>query len=70
MKIPDILSAFKKIYFFQQILIEVPKVKFHEKSLIGSRVVPCGWTKGWKDRETERKLIVAFRNLANAPKMK
>jgi len=39
--------------------------KFHENSFSGSRVVPCGRT----DRQTDTtKLIVAFRNFANAPK--
>jgi hypothetical protein len=41
-------------------------IKFHEYPPSGSRVVPCGQT----DRHTDvTKLIVPFRNFANAPKM-
>jgi hypothetical protein len=36
-------------------------IKFHENPSVGSRVVPCG-------RTDMTKLIVAFRNFANAPK--
>ena len=39
-------------------------IEFHEHSLSGSRVVPCGQT----DRRTDMTmLIVAFRNFPNAP---
>jgi len=39
-------------------------IKCHENPSSGSRVVPCGQT----DRQTDMtKLIVAFRNCANAP---
>ena len=37
-------------------------IKFHESLSSGSRVVPCG-------RSDMMKLIVAFRNVANAPKI-
>ena len=40
-------------------------IKFHENPSNGSRVVPCRLTDGRTDM---RKLIVAFRNFANAPK--
>jgi len=41
------------------------KNSLHENPSIGSRVVPCGWM----DRRTDvTKLIIAFRNFANAPK--
>jgi hypothetical protein len=40
-------------------------MKFPENPSIGSRVVPCGRTDGRTDMT---KLIVAFRNFANAPK--
>jgi hypothetical protein len=39
--------------------------KFHENPSSGSRVVPCGRTDGQTDMT---KLIVAFRNFANASK--
>ena len=42
------------------------KLEFYENPFSGSRVVPCGW----KDRRTcMTKLIVTFRNSANAPKI-
>jgi len=36
-------------------------IKFYENQAIGSRVIPCRWT-------DMTKLIVAFRNFADAPK--
>jgi hypothetical protein len=41
-------------------------MKFYENQSRRSRVVPCGQTDGWTDMT---KLIVAFRNFANAPKI-
>ena len=42
------------------------KLEFYKNPFSGSRVVPCGW----KDRPTcMTKLIVTFRNFANAPKI-
>ena len=40
-------------------------IKFNENPSSGSRAVPCGRTDRQKDTT---KLIVAFRNFANAPK--
>ena len=40
-------------------------IKFHENPSNWNRVVPCEWTDGQTDMT---KLIVAFRNVANAPK--
>jgi len=49
--------------FSQQIFEKYSYVKFNENSSNGSRIVPCGRT----DRRTDMtKLIVAFRNFANA----
>ena len=49
--------------FSRQILEKYSHTKFHKNPCSGSRVLPCG------DRQTDRsKLIVAFRNLAKAPK--
>ena len=52
--------------FSGQIFEKSLNVEFHENPSSGSRVVPCGRT----DRRTNlTKLIVAFRNFENAPKM-
>jgi len=54
-----------KLDFFQHTLEKFLNIKFHETPFSGSRVVPCGRT----DIRTDlTKLIVAFRNFANAPK--
>ena len=54
-----------KIEFSQQTFEKYSNTKFNENQFNGSRVVPCGQT----DRQTDMtKLIVAFRNFANAPK--
>ena len=50
-----------KFEFAQQILEENSNVTFYKNPSSGSRVVPCGQT-------DMTKLIVAFRNVANAPK--
>ena len=52
-----------KLEFSGQILEELSYIKFSENPSIGSRVVPCGRTDGHTDMT---KLIVAFRNCANA----
>jgi hypothetical protein len=51
--------------FSLHIFEKYSNIKIHENPSIGSRVVPCGQTKGQTDMT---KLIVAFRNFANAPK--
>jgi hypothetical protein len=51
----------KKLQFSQQIFEKSSNIKFHENPSSGSRVVPC-------ERTDMTKLIVAFRNFANAPK--
>jgi len=48
-------------------------ITFHDSSYSDSQIVPCGWTDGRKDRETDRRtditnLIVALRNFENEPK--
>jgi len=50
-----------KFEFSQEIFEKYTNIKFHENPYIGSRVVACG-------RTDMTKLIVAFRNFANAPK--
>ena len=50
-----------KLELSGQIFNKSSNVKFHQNPSIGSRVVPCGQT-------DMGKLIVAFRNFANAPK--
>jgi len=45
------------------------KITLQEAPSIGSRVVSCGQTEGWRDRGTDlTKLILAFCNFANASK--
>jgi hypothetical protein len=48
-------------FFFRQIFEKVSNVKFHQNPSSGSRVVPC-------EQKDMTKLIVVFRNIANAPK--
>jgi len=44
--------------------------EFYENPSGGSRVVPCGQRDGQTNRRSDRtKLIVAFRNFANVPKI-
>jgi hypothetical protein len=53
-----------KIEFSQQIFEKYSNIKFHENPSSGRRDVPYGRI----DRRTDMtKVIVAFRNLANAP---
>jgi hypothetical protein len=50
----------------RQIFEKFSSIKFHKNPSIGSRVVTCGQKDGQTDMT---KLIVAFYNFANAPKM-
>jgi len=54
-----------KFVFSRQIFEHYPNIKFHENPSSESRDFPCGGTDGQTDIT---KLIVAFRNFANAPK--
>jgi len=54
-----------ELEFYLQIFEEMLNIKFHENPSSGSRVVSCVRTDGRSDMT---KLIVAFRNFANAPK--
>jgi hypothetical protein len=57
-----------KLEFSRQIFEKYLRITFYENLSSGSRVVPCGRAGGWRDRQTDMtKLIVAFRNFANAP---
>jgi hypothetical protein len=63
-----------KLEFPRQIFEKYTNIKLHETPSVGSRVVLCGWTERQTDRQTERqtdmtKLMVAFQNFANAPKI-
>jgi hypothetical protein len=49
-----------KLEFSQQIFENYSHIKFHENPSSGSRFVPC-------EQTNITKLIVAFRNFANAP---
>jgi len=54
-----------KLEISRHILEKSANIKFHENPSNGNRVVP----RGRKNRRTDMtKLIVAFRNFANAPK--
>jgi len=50
-----------KLELFRNIFGKYSNIKFHVNPSSGSRVVPCGQT-------DMKKLIVVFRNFANAPK--
>jgi len=53
-----------KFEFSPQIFEKKTNIKFHENPSGGSGAVPCGKT----DEKTDvTKLVVAFRNVANAP---
>jgi hypothetical protein len=51
-----------KLEFYRQIFEKFSNVKFHENPSSGSRVVPCVQT-------DMTKLVAAFRDFANAPKI-
>ena len=56
---------FTKLEFTRQIFENSSNIKFHKNTSSGGRVVPCGRT----DRRTDTtKLLVVFRNFANASK--
>ena len=66
-KVPIILVRFlMKLEFYRQMFEKHANIKFHGNLSSGSRIAPCGLTDGQTDMT---KLIVAFRNFANAPKM-
>jgi len=46
--------------YFREIFEKFLNIKFHENSFSGSRVVLCG-------QKNDMKVIVAFRNFADAP---
>ena len=54
-----------KVEFSRQIFEKYSYIKCNENPCGESRVVPCGQTDGQADMT---KMIVAFRNFANAPK--
>jgi hypothetical protein len=54
-----------ELEFNRQNFEKTLNIKFHENPSIGSPAVPCGQTGGRMDMT---KLIVTFRNFANAPK--
>jgi hypothetical protein len=64
-KLPVILVRFIETWFFsRQIFEKCSNIRFHENPYSGSWIVPCGQT----DTRTDiTKLIVALRNLVNAP---
>jgi hypothetical protein len=63
-----------KLEFPRQIFEKYSKFVLRETNSVGSRVVLCGRTDRQTDRQTKRqtdmtKLMVAFQNFANAPKI-
>jgi hypothetical protein len=54
-----------KFVFSRHTFEKVSNIKFYQNPSSGSRVVPCRQTDG---RTDDMKLIVAFRNFANASK--
>jgi len=58
-------SDFNVTWIFTIYFREDSNIKFHENPSSGSRVVPCGGTDGRTDMT---KLLVDFRNFANALK--
>jgi hypothetical protein len=67
---PLFLSDFNETWvFWTDFRKKYSNTKFHENLSSGSRVVPCGRTEKWTGWQTGMtKLIVAFRNFANARK--
>ena len=66
---PSLSSDFNETLIFWADFRKV-LIKFHENSSSESQVVPCGRTGGQTDGWTGMtKLIVVFRNFANAPKV-
>ena len=64
-KCPLFLSCFNETWISSADFWKKLNIKFNQNSSSGSRVVPCGQT---KRRTDMTKLILAFRNFANAPK--
>ena len=54
-----------KVGISRQIFEKVPNIKFYQNASSGGRVFPCGQIDG---RTDIKKIMVAFRNFANAPK--
>jgi hypothetical protein len=55
-----------KLKFSQQIFKKYSNSKFHENPSSGSQVIPCAQMDGQADMT---KVVVAFHNFANAPKI-
>jgi hypothetical protein len=70
-KVPVVLVRFYRILNFLGIVSKKSSnTKFHENPSSRSRVVPRGRAGGWSNRRTDMtKLIVTFRNFANATKI-
>jgi hypothetical protein len=67
-KMPVMFVRFvKKLEFSWQSFEKYTNLKLHENPSSGSRVLTCGQTDGQTDIT---KLIVAFRNFSNAPKIR
>ena len=63
------LQILRKLEFSQLIFEKCYNIIFYKNPSSASGFVPCWGTKGWADGQTDTtKLIVTFRNFANAPK--
>ena len=65
MKRKSVAKRLIKLGFYGKIFKNFSNIKFHENPSSGSRVVPNVRKEGQIDT---MKLVVAFRNFANAPK--
>jgi hypothetical protein len=62
----DLLSDFNELGISGKTSEKYSHIKFNENSFNGSRFVPCGQTDGRTDM---KKLVVAFRNFSDSPKI-
>jgi hypothetical protein len=68
-KCPLFLSDFNETWIISTDFRNIVKYQISWNPSSGSRVVPCGQTDGRTDGRTDMtKLVIGFRNFANAPK--
>jgi len=72
-KCPLLFLDFNQLEFSQQIFEKYSNIKFHENPYSWFRIAICGRTDSRTEKRTDwqtdmTKLIVTFRNFANAPK--
>jgi hypothetical protein len=70
LKFPYSCQSLMNLELSRQIFEEFSSVKFHKSQSSGSRVDSCERTDRQRGRQTDMtKLVNAFRNFANAPKI-